>query len=177
MEIPSRPCDRLIPLVYAKLRQLAGAYFRNERVCHTLQPTALVNETYLRLARSPECVWKTHTQFIRLACCVMRQTLIDHARKRKAAIRGGNCQRVALNEESPGSRTRTSGPEETLDLKSALRRLESMDPRKSKVVELRYFAGLTVEETAEAMGISARTVKSDWNLAKAWLRGELHKGA
>lgn len=161
--------DRLIPLVYAKLRRWAGAYFRDEPIYHTLQPTALVNEAYIRIVRSPECGWKTHTQFVRLACCVMRQTLIDHARRRKAAIRGGNRQRVALNEEVPG--TRTQGPEAFLDLNAALRKLGAMDPRRSRVVELRYFGGLTVNETAQALGISPRSVKSDWSLAKAWLRG------
>jgi len=166
--------ERLVPLLYSRLRQCARAYFLNERSCHTLQPTALVNEAYLRLARSPVCRWTTHTQFLRLACCVMRETLIDHARRKKAAIRGGGRQRVALKEQVLGSCTQRA---EFLDLAAALSKLKSMDPRRSKVVELRYLEGLTVEETAQALGISPRTVKSDWNLARAWLRGQLHKDA
>lgn len=146
---------------------------RDERIAHTLQPTALVNEAYIRLVGSLNREWKTRSHFIGVACCVMRQVLIDHARRKKAAIRGGGRQRVSLDEDALPLRQQQS--ERLLDLDKALGRLKVMDPRKSQIVEMRYFGGLSVDETAETLGIAPRTVKRDWTLARAWLRGEMFK--
>jgi RNA polymerase sigma factor (TIGR02999 family) len=161
--------DALMPLVYGELRRLAGSYLRNELSGHTLQPTALVHEAFLRLAgNSPECA--NRSQFYGLAAHLMRQILVDHARTRQAAKRGGRLVRISLDAELVVS------PEQHADLvvlDEALERLAALDPRKAQVVEMRFFGGLSVEESAEALNISEVTVRRDWQFAKTWLLREL----
>jgi len=162
---------RLLPLVYKELRRLAGRCMRDERPGHTLQPTALVHEAYLRLAGQERANWQNRAQFMAIAGQLMRRLLVDHARKRHAAKRGGAL--VTLEESIRDPCSPVALPEEILVVNEALDRLASLDPQQSRVVELRYFAGLSAEETAEAMGISQRTVEREWALAKAWLRTQL----
>jgi RNA polymerase sigma factor (TIGR02999 family) len=162
--------DRLIPLVYRELRRIAGHQIRDERVGHTLQPTALVHEAYLRLVDQSRADWQNRAQFVGVAAQLMRRLLVDHARRRRAAKRSIP---VTLNKEillrSPGA----DQTEEILAVDQVLARLAELDSRQARVVELRYFGGLTVEETAEAMGIGARTVKLDWAMAKGWMQSQL----
>jgi RNA polymerase sigma factor (TIGR02999 family) len=143
---------------------------RRERRHHSLQPTGLVHEAYLRLAGSPDLAWHSRAQFFAIAARVMRQVLVDHARRRRAAKREG-C-RVTLTEDAAPA----AAPLDVLDLEEALTELAALDPRQARVVELRYFAGLDVEETAEALGLSARTVKREWQTARAWLQRRLTRG-
>jgi len=157
---------RLIPLVYRELRRLAGHYLRDERIGHTLQPTALVHEAYLRLAGQDRGDWKNRAQFMGVAAQLMRRILADYARQRAAAKRTAGAVDLELGATSDKT-------EEVLAVDEALERLAGLDPQQGRVVEMRYFGGLSVEETAEALGISPRTVKRDWAMAKAWLRGEL----
>jgi RNA polymerase sigma-70 factor, ECF subfamily len=162
--------NELVPLVERELHQLARAYMGRERHDHTLQATALVNEVFLRLARGATPEWKDRAHFVGIAARLMRQVLVDHARSRGYRKRGGNAQRVPLEEAMPLS------PELELDVLAVDRALEALanvDPRKSQVVELRFFGGLSVEETAEVLGISVETVKRDWRFAKLWLSREL----
>ncbi len=161
---------RLLPLVYKELRRLAGRCMRDERPGHTLQPTALVHEAYLRLAGQERAKWQNRAQFMAIAGQLMRRLLVDHARKRHAAKRGGS---LVTLESIRDPCSPVAQPEEILAVNEALDRLASLDPQQSRVVELRYFAGLSAEETAEAMGISQRTVEREWALAKAWLRTQL----
>ncbi len=168
---------KLIPLVYDELHRLAEHYMRNERVGHTLQPTALINEAYLRLASAEKANWQHRAHFVAVAAGTMRRVLIDHARKQKAAKRGGKQAALPL-EDSPeflSAVLREERSEELIALDEALTRLQELDPRQSQVVELRFFGGLTVEETAEVLGISPKTVKRDWAVARAWLHGEMSK--
>jgi RNA polymerase sigma factor (TIGR02999 family) len=161
--------NRLVPLVERELHRLARAYMRRERQGHTLQATALVNEVFLRLANAKPR-WQDRVHFIGVAARLMRQVLVDHARARGYQKRGGGVQRVALD------RAVLITPEPKLDVLAVDRALEAfakVDPRKSQVVELRFFGGLSVEETAEVLGISAETVKRDWRVAKLWLAREL----
>jgi RNA polymerase sigma factor (TIGR02999 family) len=162
--------ERLMPLVYRELRRIAGNQMRNERVGHTLEPTALVHEAFLRLVDQSRADWQNRAQFLGVAAQLMRRLLVDHARRRRAAKRGIP---VTLNEEifqrSPGA----DQTEEILAVNQVLERLTEMDPRQARVVELRYFGGLTVEETAEAMGIAPRTVKLEWAMAKGWMQSQL----
>jgi RNA polymerase sigma-70 factor, ECF subfamily len=162
---------RLLPLVYKELRRLAGRCMRDERPVHTLQPTALVHEAYLRLAGQDRANWQNRAQFMGIAGQLMRRLLVDHSRKRHAGKRGGAL--VTMDESIRDPCCRVAQPEEILAVNEALDRLASLDPQQSRVVELRYFAGLSAEETAEAMGISQRTVEREWALAKAWLRTQL----
>ncbi len=162
---------RLIPLLYAELRRLAGRYMRDERAGHTLQPTALVHEAFLRLAGQDRANWQNRTQFIGIAGQLMRRILVDHARKRRAAKRGA--AQVTLDEAIETQCAVVTRPEEILAVDEALERLAQVDAQQARVVELRYFAGLASEETAEALGVSMRTVERDWSMAKAWLRAEL----
>ena len=162
---------RLLPLVYNELRRLAGRYMRDERPGHTLQPTALVHEAYMRLAGQDRANWQNRAQFMGIAGQLMRRLLVDHARKRHAAKRGGSL--VTLEEGLGNPCSPVEQSEELLALDEALERLEALDPQQARVVELRYFGGLSAEETAEAMGISQRTVEREWSLAKAWLRTQL----
>lgn len=162
---------RLLPLVYGELRRLAGRYMRDERPNHTLQPTALVHEAYVRLAGQDRANWQNRAQFMGIAGQLMRRLLVDHARKRHAAKRGGSLITLQEGLGNPSSPSEQS--EELLAVGQALERLEAFDPRQARVVELRYFGGLSAEETAEVMGISERTVEREWALAKAWLRTQL----
>jgi RNA polymerase sigma factor (TIGR02999 family) len=162
---------RLVPLVYEELRRVAARYLQAERAGHTLQPTALVHELYLRLVEQDRADWKDRAHFLAVAAKLMRRILVDYARARGAAKRDGMAVRVEIaGLELGGEEPRT---EEILAVDEALARLAELDPQQTRVVELRYFAGLTVEETAEAVGISPRTVKRDWAMASAWLRSEL----
>jgi RNA polymerase sigma-70 factor (ECF subfamily) len=163
--------DRLMPLVYAELRRLAGHYLRGERIGHTLQPTALVNEAFLRLVGQDHAGWQHRGQFIGVAAQLMRRILVDYARQRAAGKRPGSA--VTLDEErlSPGAGMDRT--EEILAVEEVLGRLAELDPQQAHIVELRYFGGLSVDETAEALSISPRTVKRDWAMARAWLRAQL----
>ena len=163
--------NRLLPLVYAELRRIAARYMQQERAGHTLQPTALVHEAYLRLAGQDRANWENRAQFMGVAGQLMRRILVDHARKRCAAKRGSPL--VTLDESNAAQQADTSHPEEILAIHLTLERLERLDPQQGKVVELRYFAGLSAEETAQAMGLSLRTVEREWTTAKAWLRSQL----
>lgn len=158
--------DELMPLVDRELHRLAHHYMRNEKAGHTLQTTALVNEAYLRLVDQRQVRWKNRAHFFALSAQLMRRILIDHARRRKYAKRGGDQQKISLAEETAISK---DGEIDLLQLDAALSKLEEIDERKGKVVELRFFGGLSVEETAEALSVSPLTVKRDWKMAKAWL--------
>jgi RNA polymerase sigma-70 factor (ECF subfamily) len=158
--------DRLIPIVYAELRAIAARYLRRERRDHTLQPTALVNEAYLRLIDQKQVQWQNRAHFIGVAAQMMRRILVDHAKSHNRAKRGGGAQRVSLDEAMAVSDERAT---DLLELDSALTALATFDDRKSRVVEMRYFGGLTVEETAEVLKVSEMTVAREWKLAKAWL--------
>jgi len=162
---------RLVPLVYNELRRLAGRYMQDERTGHTLQPTALVHEAFLRLAGQDRANWRNRAQFMGIAGQLMRRILVDHARKRHAAKRGGTL--VTLDEGVGNPHSTAAQPEEILAVDEALARLDRLDPQQARVVELRYFGGLSAEETAEAMGMSQRTVEREWATAKAWLRAQL----
>ena len=159
---------------YDELRRLARKYLRSERPDHTLQATALVGEAYIRLADQKHGQWKNRAQFFSIAAQFMRRILIDHARSHFRAKRGGGAHKVALDEVAVLSPERGA---DLMALDAALERLASIDPRKSAIVELRYFGGLSVEEAAEALGVSSITVKRDWLVAKAWLRREISNEA
>ena len=163
----------LIPLVYNELRRLAGRYMRGEAPDHTLQATALVHEAYLRLAR-PSQPWESRSHFFAVAAKVMRQILVDHARARRSAKRGGGATVDDLNDVLDIVPAFPVESERMLALDDALARLASLDERQCRIFELRFFAGLTVEEIADVLNVSPRTVKRDWHLAKAWLYGELN---
>jgi len=161
--------EALTPLVYAELRRLARGYLRNEAPGHTLQPTALVHEAFLRMVgHAPDC--ENRSQFYGVAAHLMRQILVDHARTRQAVKRGGQFVHVSLEEELVLSREQDSY---LVALDEALERLAVVDPRKARVVELRFFGGLSVEESAEALNVSEVTVRRDWQFAKTWLLREL----
>jgi RNA polymerase sigma factor (TIGR02999 family) len=165
-----RALEKLVPLVYRELRSLAASQLRGERPAHTLQPTALVNEVFLRLLDGREVVWQNRTHFFALAARMMRHILVDHARARLAEKRGGGASLFPL--EGPFDPSPMSDLA-LVALDDALATLKRMDPRQCRIVELRYFAGLTLEETAESLGISVATVKRDWTMARAWLRREV----
>jgi RNA polymerase sigma-70 factor, ECF subfamily len=164
--------DDLLPLVYGELRRLAASYLRRERADHTLQPTALVHESYLRLVDQTQVRWQNRAHFFGVAAQMMRRILVDHARERVAEKRGGGAERLSLDENIAVSGERAR---ELVALDEALARLAEIDPEKSRVVELRFFGGLSVEETAEVLGVSAPTVKRHWRMAKAWLYGQMQK--
>ncbi len=162
--------DKLIPIVYAELRRQAARYLRRERPGHTLQTTALIHEAYLRLIDQRDVRWQNRAHFFAISAQLMRRILVDHARSRQAAKRGGSNVKLPLEEAMIVS----DGKEiDLVVLDEALERLAAIDPQQSRVVELRFFSGLSVEETAEVLGVSPRTVKRDWNVAKAWLRREI----
>ena len=167
---PDPEVDVLLPLVYDELRRLAAAYLRRERPWHTLQPTALVHEAYLRLLKDKPGRWQNRAHFCAIAAHSMRQILIERARARGALKRGGVQARVTLDE---GLLPAASPGIDLLALDEALQRLEQLDAEQARLVELRFFGGLTIEETAEAMQISAATVKRHWTVARAWLAREL----
>ncbi|MEO6212485.1 MAG: ECF-type sigma factor [Vicinamibacterales bacterium] len=162
--------DSLLPLVYKELRRLAAGYLRREKPGQTLQPTALVHEAYLRLMKDRPNRWQNRAHFCAIAAHSMRQILIERARARGAAKRGGAQPRITLDEGLLGREDRSI---DLLALDQALERLAAMDAEQARLVELRFFGGLTVEETAEAMDISPATVKRHWTIAKAWLTREL----
>jgi RNA polymerase sigma factor (TIGR02999 family) len=163
---------RLMPLVYRELRLLAGHFMRGERPGHTLQATALVHEAFLRLAGQDHADWQCRTQFMGVAAQLMRRVLVDHARRRATAKREAGAQ-VTLNDAHLNQGANIGQTEEILAVDEVLGRLNQFDPQQARIVELRYFGGLSVEETAEVMGISTATVKRDWAMAKAWLATQL----
>jgi RNA polymerase sigma factor (TIGR02999 family) len=158
--------ERLLPLVYDELRRLAGAYMRRERPGHTLQPTALVHEAYLRLVDQQRVDWRNRAQFVGVAAMMMRRVLLNHARARAAAKRGPEAERVPL---TVAGQILHRPAVEVLALHEALDRLAALDPRKSQVVELKFFGGLTTDEIAHALGLSTATVEREWSFARAWL--------
>src|SRR6266700_6116455 len=158
--------DKLIPLVQPELHRLAHYYMSREGEGHTLQTTALVNEAYLQFVDNTKPLWQNRTHFVAAAAQLMRRIMVDHARERHSLKRGGGALKVTFDEAALVTETRS---EELLALDEALERLAVQDPRKSQLVELRYFGGLTVEETAEFLKLSQRTVEREWTMAKAWL--------
>jgi RNA polymerase sigma factor (TIGR02999 family) len=164
--------DKLIPVLYDELRRLAAYYLRQERSNHTLQATALVHEAYLRLVDQGEVHWQNRSHFFGVASQVMRRILLDYARKHGAVKRGGEVAHVSLEDAVVFCEANAA---ELVALDELLNRLSSLDPQQGKVVELRFFGGLSVEETAELMNISPATVKRDWSMAKSWLSRELRK--
>jgi RNA polymerase sigma factor (TIGR02999 family) len=165
--------EKLIPAVYQELRRMADHYLRGENAGHSLQPTALVHEAYLRLIDQTKVEWHNRAHFFGVAAQMMRRILIDHAKAKYRVKRGGAAVKVALDENANFTHERAS---ELLALDDALQALAALDQRKSQIVELRYFGGLTIEETAQVLGISDKTVMRDWSLAKAWLYRELSNG-
>lgn len=163
--------DSLTPLVYDELRRLAGAYLRRERTDHTLQSTALVHEAYMKLIDQKNVQWQNRTHFFGVAAQMIRRILVDHARSHHAAKRGAGLAQLSLDDalSVPGQQRDVN----LMALDDALAELEKLDPQQSRVIELRYFAGLSIEETAEVMSISAATVKREWSTARAWLFREL----
>jgi RNA polymerase sigma factor (TIGR02999 family) len=168
-----RAFDALMSLVYDDLRRLASHHMRGERPRHTLQTSALVNEAYLRLAGHEQIQWQDRAHFFAVAAQAMRRVLVDHARRRGNRKRGGDAHKVELDEALVVSDERAA---EVVALDDALARLAEVAPRKSQLVELRFFGGLSIEETAEVLGVSPGTVMRDWTFAKAWLRKEIAGG-
>lgn len=167
--------DALLPLVYDELRRVAGAYVRRERPGQTLQPTALVHEAYLRLMREQHVSWANRAHFCAIAANQMRQILVERARRRHAAKRGGALHRITLVDHL--AVTKPDAIVDLEDLDAALTRLAEIDPERARLVELRYFGGLTIEEVADVTGTSPATVKRRWALARAWLADALRGGA
>jgi RNA polymerase sigma factor (TIGR02999 family) len=165
--------DDLMPLVYEDLRRVAAGYMRQEAAGHALQPTALVHEAYVRLIDQKQVKWRNRAHFFGVAAGMMRRILVDHARRRRADKRGGDWQRVTLEENDVAA----EGPREidVLTLHDSLERLATFDPQQARIVELRYFGGLTIEEAAEVVGVSPATVVREWTIAKAWLRVDLSR--
>jgi RNA polymerase sigma factor (TIGR02999 family) len=164
--------DQLMPLVYDELRRLAHYHLGRERQGHTLQTTALVNEAYLRLIDQQRVQWQNRAHFFGIASQLMRRILVDHARSRHYAKRGGGAQRVSLDEALVVAQERAA---EVLALDDALTALAGIDQRKSQIVEMRFFGGLSIEETAAVLAVSPGTIMRDWTLAKAWLHREISK--
>ena len=165
--------DEWTALLYSELRRLAGYYMQQERANHTLQATALVHEAYLRLIDQHGVQWKNRNQFLGVAATVMRRVLLDYSRGSHAAKRGGNVEKVFVQEAAITPKTR---PADIVALDEALTRLGKLDPQQAHLVELRFFGGLNIEETAEVLEVSPATVKRNWNVAKAWLARELSRG-
>jgi RNA polymerase sigma-70 factor (ECF subfamily) len=163
---------RLMPIVYDELHRLAGRYMRREPTGHTLQTTALLNEAYLRLVDSSRVRWQSRAHFYAVAAQLMRRVLVDFARTRRSKKRGGDCRLVTLSEGLPMA---VRGDADVVAVDEALEQLGRLDPRKARVVELRFFGGLSLEETAEALDVSPDTVGRDWRAAKAWLTRELKR--
>lgn len=166
----SMASEELLPLVYAELRELARHRMAQERIGHTLQATALVHEAYLRLVQGPQAGWENRGHFFVAAATAMKRILIEKAREKAQLKRGGEFQRITVSALEPKEK---ENPVDVLDLDSALKKLKDYDARKAQIVELRYFAGLNLEEIAQALQVSLATVKSDWSYAKAWLYREL----
>ena len=167
----SRAGDELLPLVYSELRRIAAAHFRQERPNHTLQPTALVHDAYLRLSKESNIDWRDRVHFFSIASRVMRRILVDHARRHRAAKRRGNQSNIGFDEALEPARKPRSVDVIALDL--ALDRLAKVDPRQVQVVEMKFFGGMEEQEIADVLGISSRTVKRDWQVARAWLYQQL----
>lgn len=165
--------ERLIPLVYDELRRLAHRYMQRERAGHTLQTTALVNEAYLRLVDQRKANFKNRAHFFAICANIMRRILVDYARSRRYRKREGEARKVPLEEAAVLSWERAA---EVLAVDEALGKLASIDPRKSWIIELRFFGGLTIEETAEVIGASHATIEREWNMARAWLYREIGRG-
>jgi len=167
--------DQLVPLVYDDLRRLAAGYMGRETPGHALQPTALVHEAYVRLIDQRRVQWRNRAHFFGVAANMMRRILVDDARKRRAGKRGGAAERITLTGDD------IAAPEQhdidVLALHEALERLASFDPQQERIVELRYFGGLTIEETAEVIGMSPATIVREWTIAKAWLRADMSGAA
>ena len=164
--------DRLMPMIYAECRRIAAQQLRRENRDHTLDPTALVNELYLRLVDQRRATWENRAQFFGIAAQLMRRILVDYARARRATKRGGSVLLVSL--DAAADTPNDSRVEDVLAIDEALDRLTRLDLEQVRIIELRFFGGLTVEETARVVGRSPRTVKREWRLAKAWLYRELH---
>lgn len=164
--------DELMPMVYEELRRLARHYMRRERAGHTLQTTALVNEAYVRLV-GYKMDWQSRAHFIAIAAQAMRRILVERARKHGSLKRGGDAQKVSLDDAATVSPQRV---EEMLAVENALTSLEELDPRRGRIVELRFYGGLNVDETAQVLGISTPTVKREWRAAKAWLHRSITEG-
>jgi RNA polymerase sigma factor (TIGR02999 family) len=164
--------DKLVPVVYSELRRLAHGYMRTERKDHTLQTTALVNEAYLRLMDCSRVNWQNRAHFLAVSAQLMRRILVDYARSRRYQKRGGAAERVSLNENRISSGKRDP---DLVEVDEALKALAAVDERKSQVVELRFFGGLTAEESGEVLGVSRDTITNDWKLAKVWLAREIKK--
>jgi RNA polymerase sigma-70 factor (ECF subfamily) len=172
-DLASGAPDHLLRIAYAELRRLAASYLRRERPGHTLQPTALVHEAYVRLMDQRKVDWSNRAQFMGLAAVMMRRILVNHARDRVARKRGGGAEHVPLTLAGEA----IGAPQvNLLDLNEALERLTETDPRKGRIVELKFFAGLTTDEIAETLGISAATVERDWKFARAWLHDAISGG-
>ena len=165
--------DKVMPIVYQELHRLAHHYMRKERAGHTLQTTALVNEAYLRLADYKKMRWQSRSHFFAVAAQVMRRILVEQARSKNFVKRGGGAQRISLDETAIVSAGRSA---EVIAVDEALTDLESWDPRKGKIVELRFFGGLSIEETAEVLRVSPTTVQREWRSAKAWLHRAISEG-
>jgi RNA polymerase sigma factor (TIGR02999 family) len=166
--------DQLLPLVYEQLHRLAHQYMNRERPGHTLQTSALVNEAFVRLVDQRNVRWQNRSHFFAIAAQMMRRVLVDYARSRQSEKRGGNAVQVSLNEELIVSDEQN---DEVVALDEALKTLATLDQRKCQIVELRFFAGLSIEETAEVLGVSSGTIMREWTLAKAWLRKEIKSTA
>jgi RNA polymerase sigma factor (TIGR02999 family) len=169
-----RARDEMLPLVYEELRRLAALYLLRERHDHTLQPTALVHEAYLRLIDQRQVNWQNRAQFVGLAAVMMRRILVNYARDRAAGKRGGNLQKVPLSDaDEPG----VPQDVDVIVLHAALDQLSTLDPRKSQIVELKFFGGLTTREIAEVLQLSQATIERDWSFARAWLYDAIRGGA
>lgn len=164
--------DELLPIIYDELKRIAASYLRRERSDHTLQPTALVNEAYMKMIDITQVSWQNKAHFVGVAANQMRRILVDHARNHNAQKRGGEFHIMTLNEEIDKAEEQSA---DLIALDDALTELAKMDPIKAKIVELRYFGGLSTDETAEVLGVAPITVKRHWKMAKAWLYGQLAK--
>ena len=170
----ARARDEMLPLVYDELRRLAASYLVRERHHHTLQPTALVHEAYLRLVDQRQVNWKNRAQFVGLAAVMMRRILVNHARDRAAGKRGGDLQKVPLSDADESAKPRDV---DVIVLHEALEQLGAIDSRKSRIVELKFFGGLTTNEIAEVLQLSPATIERDWSFARAWLYDVMAGGA
>jgi len=166
--------SELIPLLYKELQRLASSYLRRERTDHTLQTTALVHEAYLRLVDQKEVTWNNHAHFLAVAAQMMRRILVDYARKHKSLKRGSSAPKISLEQAAVVSKEQTH---EMIVVDELLTKLASFDPQGGRIVELRFYGGLSVEETAEAMSISCAKVKREWTVAKAWLMREIRRSS
>lgn len=164
--------QRLLPLLYDELRRLAGSYMRQERSNHTLNPTALVHEAYMKLVNQREVEWQGRTHFFNVGAQAMRRILVDHARQKRRIKRGGGEVTASLDERQV---PRESDAIDLVDLDDAIRRLAELDPRQAQIVELRFFGAMEMQQIAEKLGVSKRTVEADWTMARAWLSRELSR--